>query len=189
MLSREAEKINYSLGNKTGISQRGHPRFDSEHNITSDWGISPPEISFVKKFSCSLNLPEGRMYAQAAGNSNAVTLPIITPLEQVSPFPSLASPCRYSILHCHKFISIIPFQVKHSICYQAKTCTSIDSVTQSTVGQGSKLNKFFITPYYSAVTPGFSVSIDQETQITAWGLFPSFFPQHMEKNIWVIVVL
>lgn len=32
-------------------------------------------------------------------------------------------------------------------------------------------------------------SIDQETQNTAWGWFPSFFPQQMEKDIWVIVVL
>lgn len=84
-------------------------------------------------------IAEGRMYAQAAGNS-AVTYPIITLPDQVSPFPSLASPCRYSILHSHKFISIILFQVEHSVCYQAKMCISIDSVTQPTVAQGSKLN-------------------------------------------------
>lgn len=36
MLFREAEKIICLLGNKTGISQRGHPCFDSEHNFASD---------------------------------------------------------------------------------------------------------------------------------------------------------
>lgn len=68
-------------------------------------------------------------------------------------------------------------------------CISIDSVTQPTVGQGSKLNKSFITLSYSAVTPVLCGSIDQETQITAWGWLPSFFPQWNEKDLSAIVVL